>query len=93
MPVPAETIKTGVKLEAIEGSQAVQKCTNSRRRLLYRLLGGGLVLGPITHYKIPERTGEIPCVIGGDSQLLVESPRPLGLDKQACRTLLYNYLP
>ena len=37
----------GVKLEAIEGSQAVRKRTNSRRKLLYRLLGGRLVLGPI----------------------------------------------
>ena len=33
----------GVKLKAIEGSQAVRKHTNSRRKLLYRLLGGGLV--------------------------------------------------
>ena len=33
----------GVKLEAIEGSQAVQKRTNSKRELLYRLLGGRLV--------------------------------------------------
>ena len=33
----------GVKLEAMEGSQAVRKHTNSRRRLLYRLLGGRLV--------------------------------------------------
>ena len=45
-------------------------------------------------------------MLGGGSQLLVESPRPLGLEmgkllknwgrglnKQACRTLLYNYLP
>ena len=44
-------------------------------------------------------------MLGGGSQLLVESPRPLGLemgkllenwgrglDKQAYRTLLYNYL-
>ena len=59
-----------------------------------------------SHYKIPERTGEIPRVISGGSQLLVECPGPLGLvkgklpenwgrglDKQACRTLLYNYLP
>ena len=59
-----------------------------------------------SHYKISKRTGEIPRVIGGSSQLLVESPRPLGLDKgkllknwgrgldeQASRTLLYNYLP
>ena len=38
--------KIGVKLEAMEGSQAVQKRTNSRRRLLYRLLGGRLVLRP-----------------------------------------------
>ena len=37
----------GVKLEAMEGSQAVHKHTNSRRKLLYRLLGGRLVLGPI----------------------------------------------
>ena len=37
----------GVKLEAMEGSQAVRKRTNSRRKLLYRLLGGRLVLGPI----------------------------------------------
>ena len=33
----------GVKLEAMEGSQAVRKRTNSRRKLLYRLLGGRLV--------------------------------------------------
>jgi len=32
-----------MKLEAIEGSQAVQKHTNSRRELLYRLLGRRLV--------------------------------------------------
>ena len=43
MPVPAETMKKGVKLEAMEGSQAMRKRTNSRRRLLYRLLGGRLV--------------------------------------------------
>jgi len=47
MPIPAEIIKKGVKPEAIEGSQAVQKHTNSRRRFLYRPLGGGLVLGLI----------------------------------------------
>ena len=45
----------GVKLEAMEGSQAVQKHINSRRRLLYRLLGGGLVFRLITHYKILKR--------------------------------------
>jgi len=67
MPVPAETMKRGVKLEAMEGSQAVQKRTNSRRELLYRLLGGRLVLRLTTYYKIPERTGEIPRVIGGGS--------------------------
>ena len=66
--------KIGVKLEAMEGSQAVQKRTNSRRKLLYRLLGGGLALRPITHYKISKRTSKIPCIIGGGSQLLVESP-------------------
>ena len=64
MPVPAEIIKRGVKLEATEGSQAVRKRTNSRRRLLYRLLGGRLVLRLITYYKISERTGEIPYIIG-----------------------------
>jgi len=36
--------KKGVKPEAIKGSQAVRKRTNSRRKLLYRLLGGKLVL-------------------------------------------------
>ena len=36
----------GVKPEAMEGSQAVRKHTNSGRRLLYRLLGGRLALGP-----------------------------------------------
>ena len=66
--------KIGVKLEAIEGSQAVQKRTNFKRKLLYRLLGGRLALGPITHYKISKRTNEIPYIIGGGSQLLVESP-------------------
>ena len=39
--------KEGVKLEAMEGSQAVQKRTNSERKFLYRPRGGGLVLGPI----------------------------------------------
>ena len=81
MPVPAETIKRGVKLEAMEGSQAVRKRTNSRRRLLYRLPEGRLALRLITYYKISKRTGEISRVMGGSSQLLVESPRPLGLDK------------
>ena len=64
----------GIKLEAMEGSQAVQKHTNSRRKLLYRPLGGGLALGLITHYKISKRTSVIPRIIGGGSQLLVESP-------------------
>ena len=58
-------MKRGVKLEAMEGSQAVRKRTNSRRRLLYRLLGGRLVLRLISYYKISERTGEIPRVMGG----------------------------
>ena len=62
MPMLAEIIKKGVKPEAIEGSQAMQKRTNSGRKLLYRLLGGRL-----TNYKISKRTGEIPCVIGGGS--------------------------
>jgi hypothetical protein len=44
MPIPAEIVKSGMKLEAIEGSQAVQKRTNFRRKLLYSPLGGGLVL-------------------------------------------------
>ena len=44
MPIPVEIIKKGVKLEAIEGSQAIQKHTNSKRKFLYRPLGGGLVL-------------------------------------------------
>jgi hypothetical protein len=67
MPMPVETIIRGVKLEAMEGSQAVRKRTNSRRRLLYRLLGGRLVLRLITYYKISKRTSEIPRVIGGSS--------------------------
>ena len=54
--------KIGVKLEAIEGSQAVHKRTNSKRKLLYGLLGGGLALGPITHYKISKRTGKTPRI-------------------------------
>ena len=83
MPVPAEIIKRGVKLEAIEGSQAVRKRTNSRRRLLYRLLGGRLVLRLITYYKIPKRTSETPRIISGGSQLLVESPGPLGLVRES----------
>ena len=37
MPIPAETIKKDVKLEAIEGSQAVQKHTNSRRRFCHEI--------------------------------------------------------
>jgi hypothetical protein len=81
MPALAETMKRSVKLEAMEGSQAVRKRTNSRRKLLYRPLGGGLVLRLITYYKISKRTGENPRVIGGGSQLLVESPsRPKGLE-------------
>ena len=71
MPVPAEIIKRGIKLEAMEGSQAVRKRTNSRRKLLYRLLGGRLVLRLITYYKISKRTGETPYAIGGGSQLLI----------------------
>ena len=77
MPVPAETMKRGVKLEAMEGSQAVQKRTNSRRELLYRLLGGRLVLRLIAYYKIPERTGEIPRAIGGGAaNCLWKAPGP-----------------
>jgi hypothetical protein len=57
----------GVKLEAMEGSQAVRKRTNSGRKLLYRLLGGRLVLGLITRYKISVRAGENPRAIGGGS--------------------------
>jgi len=67
MSVPAETMKRGVKLEAMESSQAVRKRTNSRKKLLYRPLGGGLVLGLITHYKISKRTGEIPRTSSGSS--------------------------
>jgi len=52
--------RKGVKLEAIEGSQAVRKRINSRRRLLYRLLGGRLVLGLITRYKISKRMVKFP---------------------------------
>ena len=82
MPVSAETMKKGVKLEIIEGSQAVQKRINSRRELLYKLLGGRLVHRPNTHYKIPKRTNKIPCVISSSSQLLVESYRPSGLVRE-----------
>jgi hypothetical protein len=49
----AEIIKNGVKLETIGGSYAVSKYTNSRRKLLYRPLGGVLVLRlikPIIRY-------------------------------------------
>ena len=59
MPMPAETIKRGIKLE-VEGSQAVRKRTNSRRKLLYRLLGGRLVLRLITYYKISKRIVKFP---------------------------------
>ena len=55
--------KKGVKLEAIEGSQAVRKHTNSRRRLLYRLLGGRLVLRQITYYKISKRMVKFPVLL------------------------------
>ena len=57
----------GVKLEAMEGSQAVRKRTNSRRELLYRLLGGRLVYRLKTHYKILRRTSKIFYIIGGSS--------------------------
>ena len=36
-----------------------------------------------SHYKIPERTSEIPYIISGGSQLLVESPGPLGLVRES----------
>ena len=62
MPMPAEIIKRGVKLEAIEGSQAVQKHTNSRRRLLYRLLGGRLVLGPKPIIRYPRELVKFPVL-------------------------------
>ena len=39
--------KINVKLKAIKGSQAIQKHTNSKKELLYRLLEGRLVHGPI----------------------------------------------
>ena len=61
--MPAEIIKRGVKLEAIEGSQAVRKRTNSRRRLLYRLLGDRLVLRQITYYKISKRMVKFPMLL------------------------------
>ena len=53
----------GVKLEAIKGSQAVRKRTNSRRRLLYRLLGGRLVLRLMTRYKISKRMVKFPIQV------------------------------
>ena len=49
------------------------KHTNSKRKLLYRPLGGGLVLR-LAHYKISKKNSEIPCISGGGSQLLIESP-------------------
>ena len=52
----------GVKLEAMEGSQAVRKHTNSRRELLYRLLGGRLVHGqPIIRY--PKELVKFPVLL------------------------------
>ena len=53
----------GVKLEAMEGSQAVRKHTNFRRRLLYRLLGGRLILRRITYYKISKRMVKFPVLL------------------------------
>ena len=47
--------KKSIKLEAIKGSQAVQKHTNFKRKLLYKLLGGRLVFKLITYYKIPKK--------------------------------------
>ena len=41
----------------------MRKRTNFRRRLLYRLLGGRLVLGLITHYKIPKRIVKFPVLL------------------------------
>ena len=62
MPVPAETMKRGMKLEAMEGSQTVQKRTNSKRELLYRLLGGRLVHGqPIIRY--PKELVKFPVLL------------------------------
>ena len=64
MPVPAETMKRGVKLEAMEGSQAVRKRTNSRRELLYGLLGGRLVHGPIKPIiRYPKELVEFPVLL------------------------------
>ena len=64
MPVPAETIKKGIKLKAIEGSQAVQKHTNSRKELLYNLLGGRLIYRPIKPIiKYPKELVKFPMLL------------------------------
>ena len=58
----------------------MRKRTNSRRRLLYRLLGGRLlggrlVLGP-THYKIPKRMVKFPVILVVAANCLWNAPGP-----------------
>ena len=53
----------GVKPEAMEGSQAVRKRTNSGRRLLYRPRGGGLVLGLIPIIRHPKELVKPPVKV------------------------------
>ena len=71
MPVPAETMIRGVKLEAIEGSQAVRKRTNSRRELLYRLLGGRLVF-----IRYPRELVKFPVLLVVAANCLWKAPSP-----------------
>jgi hypothetical protein len=55
--------KKGVKLEAMEGSQAVRKRTNSRRRTLIQTAGGqtGTWANPIIRY--PRELVKFPVLL------------------------------
>ena len=64
--------KIGVKLEAMEGSQAVRKRTNSRRELLYRLLGGRLV----HTIRYPKELVKFPVLLVVAANCLWKAPRP-----------------
>ena len=74
-------MKRGVKLEAMEGSKPCESVPTLGGNSYTDCWGADWYMGQ-SHYKIPKRTGEIPRVIGGSSQLLVESHRPSGLVRE-----------
>ena len=68
----------GVKLEAMEGSQAVRKRTNSRRKLFIQTAGGqtGAWANPIIRY--PKELVKPPVKVVA-ANCLWKALRPLGL--------------